>query len=1037
MNIPEDYLLKFPEVVIVEASAGTGKTRELAKRYLQLLLSPFSREDIQLNNILATTFTNKAAFEMKDRILDFLKKIALGFISDEEKDILGVIGAEEESIKEKAGRMMDIIIRNYSFFQVQTIDSLINSFLLSSALNIGLSAEFKIKKDQNQYLRYCFDRIVEDAEKDPELFKIFEEFLKHYIFVENRSSWFPKQDILDSMKFLFSLKNRYGANFYITNPNNEDILRQKAALHRKIKEISLLLPEGLNKNAMKSILRFVDSQDVHFDIKAMPDIFKDSKPPMNKGKNAPENFVKKWENISKNMANLADLESRVAFKPYIKLFMRILEELKRISKRDDILFLEELNSKANGLISSEISLPELYYKMSMRFSHYLIDEFQDTSILQWNNLKEMIEDALSSGGTLFCVGDKKQEIYRFRGGETKLFSRIKREWRHYNVKDRVLKKNWRSHRAIVEFNNKAFSDDNLKNALSQMSTFDNGRIDTSAILDIFSDSAQEYKKENTFGYVHKEFIEEANQEERNRIISSKLMELIKSLKKRSFEYKNIAILCRSNDEIELVTSWLLKENISVESEKTLDLKENPLIKEIISFLKFLSSPIDNISFASFILGDIFSTATGLSKESVVDFVFYSHKKNELNRNNTLYRLFRTEYPRIWNMYIDKFFKSVGFLSPYELVVSIYDVFNMAGNFEDEQSFFMKLLELIKAKEQDYTSLDDFLYYLDIAPKEDLYVTVAEASSIRLLTIHKSKGLEFDIVIIPFMYIKPKPEEGMNSFLKLNKDSNSLELLRITKKHRKYSKTLSYIYKEAYMKSLADELNTMYVAFTRAKLELYIYVPNKAGASFNNARHFLSNLPSEWGIKHAYNIDKEKTQRVKQIALRHNQNWISFLRDEALTGPSLEDRGKLLEGEVIHYALSCIKNLYEDNEKAVINNALAKAKARYPFFEDFEKINDKIYAITASKKTRRFFYIDDGDVYTEKDVVNSQGRNYRIDRLIVFSKEVWVIDYKSSPRLKDQYLAQINEYVKAINYVYPDKQTKGFLFYMDNIEIEEV
>ena len=1036
MNIQKDYSLEFPEIVIVEASAGTGKTRELAKRYLQLILSPFHRGKVQIESILATTFTNKAAIEMKERILDSLKRIALGIVSGSEKDILPSAGLDERNAREEAVKIMDTIIRNYSFFQVQTIDSLMNSFLLSSALNIERSSEFKVKKDQNQYLRYCFDRIVDDAEKDAELFKVFKEFLRHYIFVENKGSWFPKQDILDLIKFLFSLRNKYGADFYITEFGNEDILRQKAVLYKKIKALRLCIPDGLNKNAVKSIIRFIDTQDACFEIKAIPGAFKDMDPPMNKGIMPPGNFVDKWRDIAANIARLADLESRAAFKPYIELFMYVLDELKSVSKRDDIIFLEELNSKANDLVSSGISLPELYYRMSMRFSHYLIDEFQDTSILQWINLRDMIEDSLSSGGTLFCVGDKKQEIYRFRGGENKLFNYIKKEWQRYNVKSCILKKNWRSHKAIVEFNNKVFSDSNLSRALMRMKSLEDKNSGVNAVLEIFSGSEQEYNRENKFGYVCKEFIKAPNQEERNKVINSKLIELIASLRKRSFEYKNIAVLCRSNDEIEIVTSWLLKENIPVESEKTLNLKENPLIKEIVSFLKFLNSPIDDVSFASFILGDIFSTATGLSKESIADFIFRLHQRNEINRNVRLYRLFRAEYPEIWDMYIDKFFKSVGFLSPYELVVSIYDVFNTADNFSGEQGFFMKLLELIKSKEEDYTDLDDFLYYLDIAPKEDLYVTVAKANSVRILTVHKSKGLEFDIVIIPFMYINPKAEEGMNSFVEFDKGGNCLKLLRITKEHRKYSKALNAVYQKEYIKALADELNTMYVAFTRAKLELYMFIPDKAGVSFNNAQYFLDGIPDKWGSEHYYKMGEEK-QMARYLSLHHRQNWISFLKDDALAKPSGEGRDKVVEGEIMHFALSCIKNVRGGNEEAIISSALLRTKAKYPSFNSFEIAEEKLNAILKGNKTRCFFYVDKGDIYTEKDVVSSQGVNYRMDRIIVLEREVWVVDYKSSPKLRDEHIAQIKKYGEAVSSIYPGKKVRKFLLYMDNIEVEEV
>ena len=184
-----------PEVRVVEASAGSGKTFALAKRYVQLLLNPdLHFEQVPIRNILAITFTNKAAFEMKARILDFLKRIALKSLSsDEARDILGPIGVDEDTASHKAYAIMEELIHNYNFFQVQTIDSFINALLSGCAFKVGLSANFKIRRNYSEYLERSLDQMIDAAGQNKNVQKTFERFLHQYLYLENKTGWFPKK----------------------------------------------------------------------------------------------------------------------------------------------------------------------------------------------------------------------------------------------------------------------------------------------------------------------------------------------------------------------------------------------------------------------------------------------------------------------------------------------------------------------------------------------------------------------------------------------------------------------------------------------------------------------------------------------------------------------------------------------------------------------------------------------------------------------------------------------------------------------------
>jgi len=1044
--------LEFPQVVVVEASAGSGKTYCLTKRYLHLLINPqLGLNQIPLRSILAITFTNKATVEMKERILEFLKKLALDAFSnkEEEEDILSSLGVEKKNAESKAKLIMDELIRHYNFFQVQTIDSFINALLLGCSLNIDRSASFKIKRDYLSSLCFCLDLLTEEAREKKEVLSLLEEFLQHYLFVENRSGWFPKEDILQLLQSLFRLSNKYGKTFRpFPGGESKDIIKKKKYILGQIKELSECFPSGMNAGAKKHISSFLNKNDDIFDIAALPASLKSPQAPMNKEKGVPADFIKKWKRIYNLLKELIELDATVAYNPYVELYQRISDSFQLLSKKEDILFLEELNRKARLLFDEEgITVAEVYYRMATRFKHYLIDEFQDTSLLQWCNLEEMVREALSTGGSLFYVGDKKQAIYRFRGGEAKLFDVVREEFIHFNVKNAYLMKNWRSQRAIVEFNNKVFSGENLKKVLELSGIakeLGDKKESIDEILDIFKDTKQKQREDNVGGYVYVERIEEKNKQERDEIMQLKILRLLQELKGR-FQYEDIAILTRDNNEVELVTSWLLEAGFPVESEKTLNVIKNSLVKEIISFLDFLYSPLDDLSFASFILGEVFSCLTNIACRDITEFIFSLHKEGKIGGHLPLYRLFRKRYPKIWDQYIDKFFKTVGFISPYELVINIYQALKVTENFKKNQAFFMKFLELIKQREDDYVGLGELLSYLKVAPQEELYVNVVHSSSVKVLTIHKSKGLEFGVVIIPFLRMDISPEtgeKGSNSYV-VPKEGGDLGIVRITKNHRVYSPLLQGIYIQSYKKACIDELNNIYVALTRAQFELYIFIPKKSSNSNNKAWHMIPEGIRKSGSKIKYRREEKGAQPIIDISPSVYKEWPELIPGEFGDWQSIKNRKNILEGSLLHTILSRIGGCTltgtgesVDTEE-LIKEASSFARTQYPFIEDFSPYEERIRELLARKQLKSIFFVPASSVFCEKEVVNRFGDGKRIDRLIVREKEIWVVDYKSSQEAKLDHEKQINEYVQIIKDIYPKREVRGFLVYLDRLIKEEV
>ena len=1039
----------FPCVHVTEASAGSGKTYALAMRYLQLVMNPelYSGKE-SLKTILAITFTNKAAHEMKQRILELLKKIALDSFKDgnEKENIISCLPVKGEKAKNTARNVMEDIISFYNFFQVQTIDSFINALLSGFSFRLGFTSGLSIKDDYRAYLEYGFDAVIDRMRSDKKIRKTFDDFLKYYLFVENKGSWFSKNDILLLMEALYRYMNVYGGEFNKPGIEAEQIRIKKQEIIKCFRQILDIAPEQSDRRFVNSLTSFLNKNRNGFDIAGLSAYFKREEFPMRKNSDVPENASELWSSLRGNLKQLCEMESRAVFSPYIEIFGMVREEFKKLSGIDDVIFLPELNTYARNIVDDEdVKIEEIYCRIATRLLHYLIDEFQDTGRLQWENILPMIDEALSSGGSLFYAGDKKQAIYRFRGGDVSLFDSVQDSFKNFNPERIVLSMNYRSQKEIVEFNNMIFSNDNLVRFMGDESfkkkSVEFTGSDIRGVLNVFSDSEQRWKEENKDGYFRAERIDGGSQEERNFIVKDKLTALIDELKSR-FTFEDIAILARTNSEVKLLTSWLLEKRIPVESEKTLNVRGHPLIKELISFLKFLNSPIDNISFASFIFGDIFLKASGIKRETVQEFLFKLKNAGGREKNVYVYREFRTEFNEAWSGYVEEFFKSAGFVPVYELIISILGKFRVMENFGGYQGFFMKLLEFIKENEENYSGISSFLEFIENAEEKNLYVNVTSTGSVKISTIHNAKGLEFPVVIIPFLEMDVTVGSGAGgskkSYVVKQCPDGSLDLVRLRKEYCFYSEKLSGEYRSEYVKSLIDELDIFYVAMTRAMYEMYLFIPENAGSGKNIAAVLMPFENHDRGRKKKYEVKKSgEAAQVRELPVSHYTNWIEILKDEFMDISQLINRDRVLKGDIFHCILSCVGNLRTGSAESYMDSARSKAGLLFPYVKDIDEYISTVRRMLEDEKLRPFFYIKEGTLYQEKEIVDHSGNVKRIDRLIITSEEALIVDYKSSKDESGAHRKQVLEYMDLVRSIYPELTVKGFLIYMDTFVLEEV
>lgn len=1036
--------MKFTGVKIVEASAGSGKTYALSRAYLGLLLADPTEN--ALKSLLAITFTNKATYEMKERILELLKRTALdGFIKPEDKkDLLAYLKLQPAPAKDKSLQAIDTIILNYNSFQVKTIDSFVNLLLSGCAYRLGLPADFRIKKDFEYYLEAALDLIIERAGQDPQLRAIFEEFLVQYLYAEDNKSWSPRMDILDLAKDMFTQTTKHGMDFRVPEHRNAPTLKlRRTRFIELLKELKGKLPQGTHKTFLKSLDNFLQENKDSFSLDGMSTFFYKDDLPLNKGVTCIDATHKLWDQVRAILADIAMLESSRGYDHYLQIYDQIQKAFQVICRKESILFLPELNGQAVKIFSEEdFSIPELYYRLAARYRYILIDEFQDTSLLQWSNLSPLAEEALAGGGGLFLVGDAKQAIYRFRGGEAGLFTAVPENLSQFGLTTEKLARNFRSGKEIVSFVNAIFQSENLQALVNGFLDKKNHALvedqECGNYLSLYHDLAQSAVKEKD-GYVSVEEVgcppkaphlgglvqpkvsEIELSQDFEEILKAVVLNRVKELLAR-YSPGEIAILARTNKQAELITGWLLEAKLPVESEKTLNILEHSSVREVVSLLEFLAAPLDNLAFATFISGESFTRVSGIPAVEITSFLFNLGIRVRKGDKIYYYREFQKTYKQVWDKLIEDIFRKAGFLPLYELIVSIVSRFDLPTRSKTEQGFLVRFLELVKEQEEESLDIPGFLEYLKEAREDDLYVKTRESHSIRVLTVHKAKGLEFPAVIVPFTGIDPKVDN-----FHIREEDGMLSPLNIAEKYWRLNRKIAEIRRTEYLKSILDEINTLYVSFTRPKEELHIFVEKESSIV-----SLLPGLPYEKG---KMRTAKEEIKAIPPIVLSGSlfEDWTVRLNEEQKQPEDQERKKRQKEGEILHYLLAGIGDARKQDVKAVIKDRRKSLPLVFFTGAELDALEKKALAAVNSPEMKQFFS-PDAEVLTEVSITAEGGVGRRIDRLLIFPKEVWVIDYKSDKNEKNY--EQVKSYCRSIEAIY-GKKTRGFIVYMNEPGSEEI
>jgi ATP-dependent helicase/nuclease subunit A len=1024
--LEKDLAIPFPHFTILKASAGSGKTYSLTERFVQFLLSSKIPQN-HLRNILAITFSNNAAKEMKERILSWLKDI---YFKDTEKikELSEIVSLKEEHLTEKAGAKVDEILRNYTDFQVKTIDSFMTSIYKASAVDLGYSPDFDMVIAPESIMAYAFNRFLRGIrEKTPEA-----EFLEKLlgIILESRGGesaypWDPSKDFLEETVELYTKLSGIikGAKIVDAEKRIESI---KGAIRDMAEGLNGLIEKsGLTKSQGSSyykILEIVRSN--HF-----PDL-------VNKGlTNAPVLKPKKegemtwygkiseqWDLLGNKIREYIKLHATTYYVPYLRTYEAFKDILEEVKKREGKIFIHDINKKLSDYLDLEI-VPDIYFRIGETIYHYLIDEFQDTSPIQWANLFPLIENSLSQGGSLFAVGDTKQAIYGFRNADYGIMKGL--ESRNpfptalHNVKE--LEINYRSLQGVVDFSKTFF-----KKVIANHERYGEPASRSGLI-----DYEQKVKKDHRdSGYVEVIQCEKKDDEPSEK---ETIQHLIKGLVQRGYSYSDIAILAYRNEGVVNITTWLNEVNVPFISYSSLDIRTRKLTAEIVALLTFLDSPPDDLSFAGFVLGDIFRKALEASKkvelQALHEFLFRNREKKPL------YKTFREEFPEVWKIYFEDLFKSTGYLPLYDLVSEIYRIYRIFDHFTEEEATLVKILEVIKNFEgEGRNNPGDFLKAAldEEAGESDWTIDVPEGiPAIKVMTIHKAKGLGFPVAIL---LIYEETSRGFKYIL--DEGTAGVNLLKINQQIMKAGDFLQEKYEEERLKDLVNKLNTLYVGFTRAEDELYIV--GVRGGKNQFPVDLLQAMDSQTGSKNAPRLrptdsdQVEKTRPREGFKLYHHSGPMKFPL-AAIEELNLEER---VRGEFIHRVLYFVDTLDENIEhdlEQIIERVNDEFKADYPM----ETMKKDLLEFLNREEIMPYFQPKPGRVIKkEQDFSDSRGNLLRMDRLILEEDRISVIDYKTGTDKEAEkgYISQLKNYIRILKEIYPGKNIEGVIAYVDLKEI---
>lgn len=1002
--------------LIYTASAGSGKTFTLVKEYLKIILTHPTEDAYR--KILAITFTNKAVEEMKSRILDTLLELSKEDSNKAASEILQLIanetGNDWQQLKTKAKTVFQHILHHYGSFEVATIDKFTHRIIRSFANELQLNNNFQVQLNFEPLLEQAVDQLLAEAGEEKELTELFLDFTLNKL--EEDKSWNIKNDFLQTGKILQS-ENHIEKLKELDGITLRDFKKWQAKLKKFIPEQQKQL-SALVSNFLETLQQNMPLED--FSRKTFPNflqkLIQGDVSDINKFATLDEVNINKsskheviWEGLkiqlSSDYQEIKQMQKSIAFAAKIlkdwtqvSVLATLDKVINELQKEQNILPIKEFNKIINEQIQNQPA-PFIYEKLGDRYQHFFIDEFQDTSELQWKNLVPLISNALDSedanhiGGSVMLVGDPKQSIYRFRGGKVEqMIGLVKEVNPFFNHTKKVvnLPSNFRSFQQVVSFNNDFFSWMASKFKLDKYS-------------EIYKNAFQiPQKKEH--GLVEITFLE--NEENIQEAYLQKVKQHIQDALQQGYQYQDITVLVRKNVSGQLIAAYLIEQQIPIISSDSLMIGSSHEVKVLWNFVQYLQQP-QNEDAKTTLLEYFSSFAPTIPKH---DFIF---------QGKSLINLKEVE----------------AYLNQYQIEIILQDlptksIYEQASYFahhwlrlQETNAFVHYFLQMIF----EWNVLQQKPYH----EVKELYETEGYKKSIpsnenenavKIMTFHKSKGLEFPVVIIPFLDYKIYehieklwinteqviPEVPVMLVSASNDTEQLIGGLEVNNP--------VFLSKE---ERLLDAINAMYVAFTRAREQMHIITQVKKtnnGVSEGYISSYLYNYLTKnsnenhfvFGEKVYHDPKSHTSSKINNLTWIQTIPWTHKINITTLESRlwASEKGQERRFGNVIHQLLSEIK--HKDSIEEVLKKAIRKGWILKNQKEVFEQ---KMHEILNHPQLKEF-YQTNIKTWNERTIL-TQNHSYIPDKVIFLNnQEVVLIDYKTGkPLPKHQH--QLNEYENII------------------------
>ena len=1127
-------------LIVYRASAGSGKTYTLALKYISLALKSGSKG---FTHVLAVTFTNKATGEMKDRILENLYGLSRGLDANFLEDVKEITKLSEQEIQRKSTEMLCYIMNDFDHFRVETIDSFFQSLLTNLAFELGLTRGFKVDLDDKRVISIAVERILRriDQEEKNGLRRIVKESLIRSL--EDGKSW----DIAKDLK-AFAGKNLFKSE-YVNNEKNITDLLNNGGL-RKIKE-SIFKSWSVLKEEKEKALQFVEqwANDAEGDsswksvstIKTFCGYVRKNKGTLTstvkkaaedkdallKNPGCDEALDVKAQQVSDYLEKLVDFydNGERYGRPYntcqlavenldtLAFMGAISEEINRIVLEENTTLLAKTPLLFKNLVKDDIDQSFVFERAGTTFKHIMIDEFQDTSRVQWNNFEHLVNESTAQGEESLVVGDIKQSIYRWRGGDWNILYGFKKDEKNTSVEN--LYTNYRSKPIVVRFNNVFFTKaayilDQKENSWSVPANWlnekdgyfveaDNSgkKVDENNIefCNLYNDTSQHIKPQYdkpefiNSGYVRLQTFENSITNEE--IMAEVFDKVVELKQKYNIDFDKMKMLVRTNNEGVKLIDYFAKRceeegvDIKLTSNEAYLFNASLALNALIFAMKRLLAPQDDLQ------RELFERYYNLLCEKAGKQAFFEDVKNDvealLQDNEALDEIKSSPLYDLVMTMVQK-------LRLHDLLVKIDEESKAAKDGLGQSAYLFSFLDKVVDYLNDNSSdLKEFLDYWDETLSSQS-ITSNSNDAIEILTIHKAKGLAGHTVLIPFagfsfvkngrdgmIWCNPK-DMSDDSEVKAQLSNLGLIPIKTAASTKVKNSDFKCFYDKELKQMTIDELNSLYVAFTRAKENMFIWSKEPSrNSSEPNAFMLINkfiddcqvpvegsekNRVVEFGqLEYCANEEDGKEKRIvnpfsedlkpQKVDVMIEQNNLldlqfcqskkaaNFLFEAKDPNDISEEEKKQVQqnhyietGVLMHQMMSLI-NRAEDVDRAyqqmVYDGLIAEGDSQ------FLSLKRELKEQIATDKMVKSWFDGTYENFNEKTILlevkedsskaKIERKTKRADRVMVSKDKAIVVDYKfGNHEMNEAYKVQVQEYMEIIEKLL-GLPTEGYLWYV--------